>query len=167
MFTDNFESQTIYMKINTYIIVRYKQKLMLIIILALCAFPSFGLTAVDATAAYDTNNVFAQILRGEKPAEIVYENEYALAFLDIRPRARVHVLVIPKGPYANVTRFIEEASSEEQLGLLQAIRETARILKVDQSGFRLITNTGKDGGQTVPHLHFHIMGGEAVKLTIE
>jgi diadenosine tetraphosphate (Ap4A) HIT family hydrolase len=115
---------------------------------------------VDAAADYDTNNVFARILRGELPADIVFESEYALAFHDISPKARVHVLVIPKGPYTNILQFNQNASSEEKLGLLDAISQTARIMGVDESGFRLVSNTGRDGGQTVPHLHFHLIGGE-------
>ena len=117
---------------------------------------------VDATAPYDPNNVFARILRKELPADIVYEDEYALAFWDIRPRAKVHIIVIPKGPYNNIIRFTEKASPEEQLGLLNAFRVVAGKMGVKESGFRLLTNTGHNGGQTVPHLHFHILGGEKV-----
>ncbi|MEX0299386.1 MAG: histidine triad nucleotide-binding protein [Kordiimonas sp.] len=117
---------------------------------------------VDATATYDTNNVFARILRGELPADIVYENEHAVAFWDIRPRAKVHVLVIPRGPYTNFVKFTEKATYQEQVGLLQAIREVGKIMNVHESGFRLLTNTGHNGGQTVPHLHFHVLGGEPV-----
>ena len=122
-----------------------------------------GEELVDASADYDTNNVFARILRGELPADIVFESEYALAFHDIRPKARVHVLVIPKGPYTNILQFNQIASSEEKLGLLDAISQTARIMGVDESGFRLVSNTGHDGGQTVPHLHFHLIGGEHLR----
>lgn len=117
---------------------------------------------VDTAAPYDSDNVFARILRRELPADIVYEDEYALAFWDISPRAKVHVLVIPKGPYSNFMRFTEQASAEEQLGLLNAIRLVADKTGVKDSGFRLLTNTGHHGGQTVPHLHFHVLGGEKV-----
>ncbi len=117
---------------------------------------------VDATTSYDTSNVFARILRKELPADVVYENEHAVAFWDIRPRAKIHVLVIPKGPYTNFINFSAKATAEEQLGLLRAIREVAAKLNVEDSGFRLLTNTGHDGGQTVPHLHFHVLGGEPV-----
>lgn len=121
-----------------------------------------GEERVDATAAYDPNNIFARIIRGEAPADIVYENAHALAFHDIRPKAPVHVLVAPKGPYTNIVSFEAEASAEEKLALLEAIAETARTMGVNESGFRLISNTGEDGGQTVPHLHFHIQGGADV-----
>ena len=124
------------------------------------SFPAAAEQYVDATAPYDPNNVFARIIRGTQPADIVFDSPYALAFHDIRPRAKVHVLVIPKGPYTNVMRFNEKASPEEKLGLLDAIDRTAHIMKVDKSGFRLICNTGHDGRQTVPHMHIHLLGGE-------
>lgn len=121
-----------------------------------------GEQTVDARAPYDPQNPFARILRKELAADIVYENDHALAFWDIRPRAKVHVLVIPKGPYNNIMRFIEDASPGEKLGLLNALGAVAREMGVSDTGFRLLTNTGHDGGQTVPHLHFHILGGEPV-----
>ena len=117
---------------------------------------------VDATAPYDRNNVFAKILRGEAPANIVYEDEYALAFHTIDPKVNVHILVIPKGPYTNFMRFAEQASAQEQIGLINAIRKVSELMGVSDNGFRLNTNTGHHGGQTVPHLHFHVLGGEPV-----
>ena len=134
-----------------------------LITMLLLSFAAHGEELVDATADYDTNNVFAQILRGDLPADIVFESEYALAFHDIKPRARVHVLVIPKGQYTNILQFNQNASSDEKLGLLDAISQTAGIMGVEESGFRLVSNTGHDGGQTVPHLHVHLMGGEHVQ----
>ncbi len=134
----------------------------LLALLAL-SFSVNGEERVDARADYDTNNVFARILRGESPAEIAFESEYALAFHDIHPRAKVHVLIIPKGPYTNIIRFNADASDAEKLGFLDAISQTARIMGVDESGFRLVSNTGQDGGQTVPHLHVHLLGGEPVQ----
>jgi diadenosine tetraphosphate (Ap4A) HIT family hydrolase len=115
---------------------------------------------VDAAADYDPHNIFARILRGEAPARIVFENEHALAFHDIAPKNKVHVLVIPKGPYTNFMRFEADATDAEKLGLLDAISQTAIIMGVNESGFRLVSNTGQHGGQTVPHLHFHLRGGE-------
>jgi len=125
-----------------------------------CAAP--GERPIDARDGYDPENVFARILRSELPAEVVFENEHALAFSDIRPQAAVHVLVIPKGPYANINRFNDRASADEKLGFLDAISRTAQLTGVDESGFRLISNTGLDGGQTVGHMHFHLLGGEYV-----
>jgi len=115
---------------------------------------------VDATADYDSNNIFARILRGEAPADIVFENNYALAFHDIAPRDPVHILVIPKGPYSNFMRFEADATDAEKLGFLKAISQAAILTGVNDSGFRLVCNTGHDGGQTVPHMHFHLRGGE-------
>ena len=117
---------------------------------------------VDATAEYDPDNAFARILRGELSAEVVYESQHSLAFHDIAPRAKVHVLVIPKGAYTNILTFNAEASPEEKLDLLNAIGQTARIMGVEESGFRLVSNAGQHGGQTVPHLHVHLLGGEPV-----
>jgi len=127
------------------------------------SFPTHAEELVDATADYDSNNVFARILRGDLPADIVFESEYALAFHDINPQAKVHVLIIPKGQYTNITRFNADASDEEKLGFLDAISQTATIMKVDESGFKLVSNTGQHAGQTVPHFHFHLLGGEPVQ----
>lgn len=125
-------------------------------------FPARAEEFVDATAEYDPQNIFARILRGEAPVDIVFENEYALAFHDIAPRNKVHVLIIPKGPYSNFMRFNADASDAEKLGLLDAISQTAIIMGVNESGFRLLSNTGQHGKQTVPHLHVHLRGGEPV-----
>ena len=113
---------------------------------------------------YDQNNIFAKILRGEIPCDKIYESDHALAFKDIHPQAKVHVLVIPKGAYINMDDFSQNASSEEITGLIRALGEVAKIIGVSQyssgKGYRYIGNNGSDGGQEVPHLHFHIVGGE-------
>ena len=118
--------------------------------------------------SYDNNNIFAKILRGEIPCDKVFENEHALAFNDISPQAKVHVLVIPKGAYTNVDDFSKNASKDEIASLMQAVAEVCKITKVSLdeggSGFRLIANTGPDGSQEVPHFHYHVMGGEAMGL---
>ena len=115
---------------------------------------------------YDTNNIFAKILRGEIPCEKVLENDHALAFKDINPQAKVHVLVIPKGAYVNMDDFSQNAENDEIVGLIRAIGEVAKITGVSEysqgKGYRYIGNNGPDGGQEVPHLHFHIVGGEAL-----
>ena len=111
-------------------------------------------------ADYDTNNVFAKILRGEIPCSKVYENEYALAFNDIAPQAPVHVLVIPKGQYVSMDDFSKFASDEEVAGFMRAVGITARQLDLSESGYRIIANTGTDGMQEVPHLHIHVFGGK-------
>ena len=108
--------------------------------------------------AYDPQNVFARILRGEIPAKVVFENETALAFHDVRPQAPVHVLVIPKGPYVSLDHFAAEATAVEQAGFLAAVAEVCRTEGLEQ-GFRAIANTRENGHQEVPHFHVHILGG--------
>lgn len=108
--------------------------------------------------AYDDQNIFAKILRGEIPNTTVFENDHALAFEDIAQHAPVHVLVIPKGPYVSLDHFARDASPEEQVGFMQAIAEVCRIKGVEE-GFRAISNTRAHGVQEVPHYHMHILGG--------
>jgi diadenosine tetraphosphate (Ap4A) HIT family hydrolase len=112
--------------------------------------------------AYDPNNIFAKILRGEIPCKKVFENEFALAFHDIAPKAPVHVLVIPKGAYVSLDDFSEMAPAELIVGFWRAVGTVARQLGLSESGYRLLANTGRDGGQEVPHLHIHLFGGRAL-----
>ena len=109
--------------------------------------------------AYDPNNVFAKILRGEIPCDKVYEDEHTLAFRDIAPKAPVHVLVIPKGAYVSWTDFSEKASDAEIAALIRAVGKVARDLGVAEAGYRTLANTGTNGHQEVPHLHIHLFGG--------
>lgn len=112
--------------------------------------------------AYDDQNIFARILRGEIPNQTVAENDHALAFRDIAPKAPVHVLVIPKGQYVSFEDFAASASPEEITGFMRLCAEVARIEGVTLEGgdgFRAITNAGPDGVQEVAHFHLHIMGG--------
>jgi phosphoribosyl-ATP pyrophosphohydrolase len=109
---------------------------------------------------YDKNNIFAKILRGEIPCDKIYEDKFSLAFKDINPQAKVHVLVIPKGAYVDMNDFSVNAKSDEIEGLIRALGKVASILGVSTSGYRYLGNNGRDGGQEVPHLHFHIFGGE-------
>jgi len=108
--------------------------------------------------AYDTNNIFARILRGEIPCKKVFENEHVLAFHDINPQAPLHVLVIPKGAYVSMDDFSAKASPEEITAFVRAIGEIARQEGVAESGYRILANHGRDGHQEVPHLHVHIFG---------
>ena len=108
---------------------------------------------------YDDNNVFAKIIRGELPCNKVYENEHALSFHDIAPKAQVHALVIPKGRYVTMADLASTSSADEHAGLNRAIGEAARTLGLEVSGYRLIANHGSDAHQEVMHLHFHIFGG--------
>jgi histidine triad (HIT) family protein len=109
--------------------------------------------------AYDDRNIFARILRGELPANKVYEDEHALAFHDIHPQAPLHILVIPKGPYVSWDDFSANASDAELAGFARAVGHVAREAGAAEPGYRLIANTGREGGQEVPHLHVHVLGG--------
>ncbi|MCW5699496.1 MAG: HIT domain-containing protein, partial [Rhodospirillales bacterium] len=102
--------------------------------------------------AYDDNNVFAKILRGEIPCNTVYEDEYALAFHDIQPQSPVHVLVIPKGPYVSMDDFCNDAPSDLIAGYFRAVGTVARQLGVVDQGYRFLSNTGPDAHQEVMHL---------------
>ena len=107
---------------------------------------------------YDPQNIFARILRGEIPAKVVFENETALAFHDVRPQAPVHILVIPKGPYMSLDHFAAEATAVEQAGFMSAVAEVCRMSGLED-GFRAIANAREHGNQEVPHFHVHILGG--------
>jgi histidine triad (HIT) family protein len=110
-------------------------------------------------ATYDDNNIFARILRGEIPCQRLYEDEFAVAFPDIKPQAPCHVLVIPKGKYVSATDFGAKAKPEEITGFYRAVSLVAEKLGVAESGYRLIANAGPDSRQEVPHFHVHILGG--------
>ncbi len=109
--------------------------------------------------AYDPNNVFAKILRGEIPCKKVYEDAHALAFNDINPQTPVHVLVIPKGAYVSSDDFGANASDAELAGFLRAISKVGRMLGVDTTGYRMLANHGEHANQEVPHFHVHLFGG--------
>ena len=112
--------------------------------------------------AYDDNNVFAKILRGEIPSKKVLEDAHALAFHDIHPARPVHILVIPKGKYTDFTEFATRATPAEQTSFWSAVAEAAKKAGVVETGYRLVANTGANGGQEVPHFHVHILGGGRV-----
>lgn len=112
--------------------------------------------------AYDRDNVFARILRGEIPCDKVFEDEHVLAFKDIRPLRPVHVLVVPKGEYVSYDDFSANASDAEIAAFVRAVGRIARDLGVADDGYRLIVNTNANGGQEVPHFHVHILGGARV-----
>ena len=109
--------------------------------------------------AYDRNNVFARILRGEIPCKKVYEDEHVLAFDDITARAPTHVLVIPKGEYVSLDDFSERASAEEIAALVRALGHIARERGVAESGYRIVANNGPAAHQEVSHFHVHVIGG--------
>lgn len=109
--------------------------------------------------AYDPNNPFAKILRGEIPCKKVHEDEFALAFHDIHPQAPVHVLVIPKGAYASMDDFSARATRAEIAGFFRAVGTAARQLGLAGPGYRVLANHGADAHQEVFHFHVHIFGG--------
>lgn len=113
--------------------------------------------------AYDDQNVFARILRGEIPNRTVIETAHTLAFHDIQPQAPVHVLVIPKGRYVCFDDFAENASADEIADFHRVAAQVCRDLGLSPGagggGFRTISNAGEAGVQEVPHYHMHILGG--------
>ena len=109
---------------------------------------------------YNTDNIFAKIIRGEIPANIIYDSKHALAFEDIDPKASAHVLVIPKGQYVSLTDFSLNASADELEGFHKAVAHVISEKGLHYDGYRAICNTGENGGQEVPHFHMHILGDE-------
>ena len=109
--------------------------------------------------AYDRNNVFARILRGELPCRKVYEDEHVLAFHDIHPQAPTHIVLIPKGEYVSADDFSETASEAELAAFLRAIARIARQEGVTDGGYRILANHGEAAHQDVPHFHLHLVGG--------
>ncbi len=120
--------------------------------------------------SYDENNIFAKILKGDIPCKKIYEDDFVLSFHDINPQKKIHALVIPKGKYTNLDDFCLNASSEEMVGLLKGVNIVAKKLGIsidNGKGYRALANIGNDGGQEVPHLHFHLFGGEKVGKMVE
>ena len=120
--------------------------------------------------SYDDNNIFAKILKGEIPCEKIYEDNFVLSFHDINPQKKIHALVIPKGKYTNLDHFSLNASQEEIVGLLRGINKVAKKLGISSDigeGYRTLSNISDHGGQEVPHLHFHLFGGEKVGKMVE
>ena len=120
--------------------------------------------------SYDKDNIFAKILRKEIPCKKIFENDYVLSFHDINPQKKIHALVIPKGDYINLDDFNNRASDQEIVALSKAITEVSRILGISTDtgkGYRALTNLDDHGGQEVPHLHFHLFGGEKIGKMVE
>ena len=103
--------------------------------------------------------IFCKIIKGEIPAKKVYEDDKVLAFYDIDPIAKIHILMIPKKHIESIFELKEEDKDVLHY-IFQKINEIAKMVGIDKTGFRVISNVGEDGGQTVKHLHFHILGGE-------
>jgi len=119
---------------------------------------------------YDKNNIFAKILRKEIPYKKIFENKYVLSFHDINAQKKIHALLIPKGEYIDLDDFNEKASDQEIVAMSKAISEVSKILGISTAtgnGYRALTNLGEHGGQEVPHLHFHLFGGERIGKMVE
>jgi histidine triad (HIT) family protein len=120
--------------------------------------------------SYDDNNIFAKILKGEIPCKKIFENDFVLSFHDVNPQKKIHALVIPKGAYINLDDFNNRASDQEIVALSKAITEVSQILGISTDtgkGYRALTNLDEHGGQEVPHLHFHIFGGQKIGKMVE
>jgi diadenosine tetraphosphate (Ap4A) HIT family hydrolase len=107
---------------------------------------------------YNDNNVFAKIINGSLPCKKVYEDSKYICFHDINPASKVHVLLVPKGKFVNFLDFCNKSTKEEVAEIFLKITEIASILEIEKAGFKTIFNTGKNGGQEVPHFHIHIIG---------
>jgi diadenosine tetraphosphate (Ap4A) HIT family hydrolase len=109
---------------------------------------------------YDEQNIFAKILRDEIPCEKILETNYTISFNDISPKAKVHVLVIPKGPYIDIYDFNKNASKEEVVGFWNGVNKTIEKLQIEKKGFQLKAHKGEAGGQEVFHFHVHILSND-------
>lgn len=108
------------------------------------------------------NCIFCKIINGEIPCEKIYEDEKVISFKDINPEAPIHVLIIPKKHISSVNDLMEEDA--EIIGHIFMVgKEIAVRLGVESSGYRIVTNCGKDAGQTVEHIHFHLLGGRSLQ----
>lgn len=109
---------------------------------------------------YDHSNIFAKILRNEIPCDVFMEDDVAIAFRDINPCAKVHMLVIPKGEFCDFDDFMSRADKKIVADFFSFVHNVVGALGLSDSGFRLITNAGPDANQEVAHFHVHILGGE-------
>ena len=107
--------------------------------------------------AYNDENIFAKILNKKLLTDIILENEHAIAFHDIEPQAPIHILIIPKGKYIKYDDFINKASKDEIYLFFRLINQLVKDHDIENTGYRLITNAGKNANQEVPHLHFHLL----------
>lgn len=109
--------------------------------------------------SYNPNNVFAKILRADLPCDFILEDSFFMAFHDLHPKAPIHALVIPKGPYCDVHDFHTHASTDEIIGFYRGVSAVIKHLDLEEKGCRLISNMKEHGQQDVPHYHMHILAG--------
>ena len=113
---------------------------------------------------YDENNIFARIIRGEISCDKVYEDKEVLFFNDINPMAKIHVLGIPKSQCVDFSDFLSKNNSADILNFFKKVDLVIEQLGIKDDGYKIISNSGANGGQEVPHFHVHILGGEKVVL---
>ena len=106
---------------------------------------------------YDKENIFAKILKGEIPCDKVFENDYVLSFKDINPKAKTHLLIIPKEPFIDISDFLQNADKLYLSNFWASVDEIINNLGFRDQGFQIKTNKGKDGGQEVFHFHLHLL----------
>jgi histidine triad (HIT) family protein len=110
--------------------------------------------------AYDSNNLFAKMLRGEIAVEPVYRDEHVMIIRDIHPAAPTHLLAIPNGSYTSFQDFVTIAEPNMVANFFATIARFLAAKGIDQNGYRLVSNHGKEGGQSIPHFHVHILAGK-------
>ena len=106
---------------------------------------------------YDNENIFAKILRSEIPSDKVFENEFVLSFNDINPKAKLHILIIPKKPFVDIADFLQNADVNYQSNFWASVNEIISLLNLKEKGFQIKSHKGKDGGQEVFHFHLHLL----------
>ncbi len=109
---------------------------------------------------YNDDNIFAKIINKKLSTNIILENKHAIAFHDIAPQAPIHILIIPKGKYVKYDDFINNASKDEIHQFFKLINQLVKDYDLENTGYRLITNAGRNANQEVPHLHFHLLAGK-------
>jgi histidine triad (HIT) family protein len=109
--------------------------------------------------------IFCRIVSGEIPCSLVYQDDKVLAFKDINPLAPVHILIIPK-QHIESAQVINKGNAQIVANIFEKIPDIAKEAGIADSGYRIISNVGKDGGQAVPHLHFHILGGRKLEVSL-
>ena len=120
--------------------------------------------------SYDDTNIFAKILRAEIPCDKIYEDDFVLSFHDINPQKKIHALIIPKGKYIDLDDFsltAFSAETERQIKGINIVEKKVGISTKVGKGYRALENISEHGGQEVPHLHFHLFGGENVGKMVE
>ena len=109
---------------------------------------------------YNDNNIFAKIINKKLSTDIILENEHAIAFYDIVPQAPIHILIIPRGKYIKYDDFLNKASKDEIYDFFKLIKQLVKDYDLENTGYRLITNSGRNANQEVPHFHFHLLAGK-------